>query len=149
MICTLICMKWCVTKLSHYVFVQRCGMEYFCGQQSPPWSSTYLQLCSPSPHCVNTRWPDSCPLPSSSWASWDQFVGECSPVSLLPVCTVCVYAFLGLQKWNKYFGSSKGHLPRCQNMTSWQHYFLILLFCTESRLQWCYWVALQDRMKWG
>lgn len=66
---------------------QRCGMECFYGQQSPLWSSTCLLLCSLSPHCASTRWPDSCPLPSSWWASLDQFVGESSPVQPSQVCT--------------------------------------------------------------
>lgn len=66
---------------------QRCGMEFFCGQRSPLWSSTCPRLCSPSSHCASTRWLDSCPSPSSSWALWDQFAGESLPVQPLQVCT--------------------------------------------------------------
>lgn len=75
-----------------YVCFQRCGTVCFCGLSFPRWFSTCLQFCSPSPRCASTRWLDSCPSPSSSWPSWDQFVGGSSPVShiLTHACTVCI-----------------------------------------------------------
>ena len=74
-----------------YVCFQRCGTVCSCGLSFPRWFSTCQQFCSPSPHCASTKWLDSCPSPSSSWPSWDQYVGGSSPVSHISThpCTVC------------------------------------------------------------
>lgn len=82
---------------------QRCGTEFFCGQLSPLWSSTYLLHCCHSPHSTSTRWPDLCPLPSSSWASWDQSVGEFSLVRLSAY--ICAFISSCIMIWLSRFFS--------------------------------------------